>query len=280
MPVTFGTYTRGAAQRPAISHDNGHLDSFSRRDPGVTDYAAYLAWQAILNGAEAAQGIGPFDKTHMPDALAAYRHFMGGSGLPRRILYERYVRNDPLGQVTLENQILEAQRAAVNLYTATGRIQDEVFDFTGSALFGGSSRMPAFPYPATENWQKALGAYAFWISGTVGAQVVAPAPGAPAAPARLENVQFEMTLTVHVEDMYNFNVGGAADIATGIPDGANGRFEITGLARQYLNYDEISRTVSWTGAPTLNFTLSTGDRINNLRRQRGPQDARRARDRV
>lgn len=277
MPATFGTYSRGAPRRPAITHDNGHLDRFARRDPGVTDYAAYLAWQAILNGAEAAQGFGPFEKTHMPDALAAYRHFMAGSGLPRRILYERYVRNDENGRLTLQNQIAEAMNAALTLYLASGRIQDEVFDFTGSALFGGSDRMPAFPYPATENWQKALGAYAFWISGTVGAVVT---PGTGPGPARLDNVQFELTLTVHVEDMYNFNVDGAVDIATGIPDGANGRFEVTGLARQYLNYDEISRTVSWTGGATDAFSPSLGDRIDRLRRQRGPQDARRARDRV
>lgn len=278
MTATIGTYSLGPPARPPIHHDNGHLDAYRPRSPGLRDYAAYAGWQVILNGAEAVQGVGPFEKTHMPDALAAYRHFMAGTGLPRRILYERYVRNDSNGRVTVRNQIAEAMNAALNLYVTGGGIRDEVFEFTGSALFGGSSRMPAFPYPATENWQKALGAYAFWISGACSA-VVSPPPGWT-APVGLPQVRFELTLTVHVEDMYNFNTEGAVDIATGIPDSANGQFEVTGLARQYLNYDEISRTVSWWGSATEGFAPSLGDQIDRMRRQRGPQDARRARDRV
>jgi hypothetical protein len=35
------------------------------------------------------------------------------------------------------------------------------------------------------------------------------------------------------------------DIATGIPDSQNGRFEITGLAQQYMHYGELTRTVTW-----------------------------------
>jgi hypothetical protein len=54
-----------------------------------------------------------------------------------------------------------------------------------------------------------------------------------------------MTMTVHAEDRYNFNPG-AADIATGTPDGANGRFEQTGLAHQYTNSGSLEREVSWS----------------------------------
>ncbi|MEM9493679.1 MAG: DnaB-like helicase N-terminal domain-containing protein, partial [Myxococcota bacterium] len=38
---------------------------------------------------------------------------------------------------------------------------------------------------------------------------------------------------------------GAADIATGIPDSANGRFEVTGLGNEYLNTASTSRSFSF-----------------------------------
>jgi hypothetical protein len=276
MAATRGNYLRGAPQRPSITHDNGHLDQFKLRPPTWQDRSAYAKWRLTLEAAEAAQGFGPFEKTHMPDALAAYRHFMGASGKSRFFSYERYVRNDNSGKTTIGNQITEAQNAALTLYSSSGAIANDSFDFTGSALGAGNNQI--FPYPATENWQKAIGAYNFWISGSLGAEVKTPDSWKGAA--NLSHVSFELTLTVHVEDMYNFNTGGAADIATGIPDEDNGRFEITGLAKQYLNYSELQRTVRWIGSEIASYSHSAGDQIERLRRQRGPADARRARDRV
>ena len=52
---------------------------------------------------------------------------------------------------------------------------------------------------------------------------------------------FRVDLTVHMEDVYNFNPGGA-DLATGTPDDANGRFEITGLGHEYLNKANLTRS--------------------------------------
>lgn len=278
MPPTVGSYRKGAAARPHIVHDNGHLDKFAPRAPTATDYAKYAAWSALMNGAESAQGIWPGAKGDLPDALAAYRHFMQGNGARRRISYERYVRNDDSGKKTLVNQIAEAQNAALNLYLAMGGIGDDYFDFTATTgLPAGNGGNVRFPYPATENWQKAIGAHNFWISGTLAA--TATPPQGFVGPPALSMVQFELELTIHVEDMYNFNPG-AEDIATGLPDAMNGEFEVTGLAHQYINWDEITRTVSWTGDAVAGYSHSIGDVISGMRRQRGPQDARRARDRI
>jgi hypothetical protein len=82
-------------------------------------------------------------------------------------------------------------------------------------------------------------------------------------------------MTLHVQEMYNFNPG-AADIATGIPDPANGIFEITGLAKQYLNVSQISRTVQWTGEPSAVKFVTPAD----PRRERQPADNRRVRNRL
>ena len=62
-----------------------------------------------------------------------------------------------------------------------------------------------------------------------------------------------------MKDMYNFNPG-AADIVTGTPDSANGRFEITGLANEYLNESTITRTFI-VSEPT-NSTSNSNDLIN------------------
>jgi hypothetical protein len=120
-----------------------------------------------------------------------------------------------------------------------------------------------FPYPATENWQKAIGAHVVWLSAVVGATEVDGA------------VQFSMSLTVHAEDRYNFNPG-AHDIATGIPDGANGIFEVTGLARQYMHYSTLQRSVVWREGDRSVGSVSSVQPA----RVRQPQDNRRIRNRL
>ncbi len=102
---------------------------------------------------------------------------------------------------------------------------------TGSQIAVGNS--DKFPYPTTENWQKAIGGHQIWMSATVSVK-----PG--------DSPSFSMRMTLHAEDRYNFNPG-AEDIATGTPDAANGRFELTGLAHQYMNYATLERDVTWTG---------------------------------
>lgn len=55
---------------------------------------------------------------------------------------------------------------------------------------------------------------------------------------------FDVEMTIHAEDMYNFNPGDS-DIATGTPDAANGRFEITGLGHEYLNRGTFTQSFSF-----------------------------------
>ena len=82
-----------------------------------------------------------------------------------------------------------------------------------------------------------------------------------------------MNFTLHAEDRYNFNPG-AHDITTGIPDSANGQFEVTGLAKQYTNYSTLQRTVGWTEIPS--------PEVGGVpaHRQRQPSDNRRVRNRL
>jgi hypothetical protein len=101
---------------------------------------------------------------------------------------------------------------------------------TGGQISCGSSSL--FPYPATENWQKAIGGHIIWLSGEV---KVTDKSG---------EIWFYLSMKVHAEDRYNFNPG-QKDIATGIPDSDNGIFEITGLGKQFTQKSTLSRVIRW-----------------------------------
>jgi hypothetical protein len=213
--------------------------------------------------------VGEATRPDLSDALAAYRHFLEGRGKKRLINYERYIAGDTSGRITLRNAILEFQYAAVEL--ALDHPDLRSFQLTGPAIPCGEKAIyfphlaGRFPYPATENWQKAIGSHKIWLSGLV----EVGKDGASGLPQ-----VFRATMILHAEDRYNFNPGDA-DIATGIPDSANGRFEMTGLGHQYENYGTIQRMLSWRGME-LGVSLSARPDTTSLRQ---PSDNRRLRNR-
>ena len=249
-PDSSGPIQIGDPQRPIIQHDNGFLDKFSPREPTFSDHANLLKWKAKLEGAEVI-------RLDLVDGLAAYRHFLEGNGVDRHINYERFLLNDPSGQKALRNLIIDTQRHV----EVIGEGRDS-FQITSDAYnIGGKDAR--FPYPETENWQKALGGHNVWTSANV------EATGEP------PNRTYQMEITLHMEDRYNFNPG-QSDIATGIPDSDNGIFELTGLARQYMNYGEVNRYVTWTEGDIANAQITDPDDSRN----RKPSDNRRARNRI
>ncbi len=263
--TTVAKYTIGPPTKPAITHDNGFLDKFSKRQPTAAEQADYALWMGKLEVGEAIQGVPFFPKNDLPDALAAYRYFMEASGKDREFNAERYVENDSSGRSTLANVVTEAKNAAYDMYMWKFINKSVSFEFTGSVLSANSKNV-LFPYPATENWQKTIGAFKFWVSGSVD---VAYAD---------KKANFDLVFTIHIEDRYNFNPG-QHDIATGIPDDANGKFEITGLARQYTNVATLSRRVKWEGKPSGKHVVTTSDGRRSGR-QRRPSDNRRVRNRL
>ncbi|MDX2019444.1 MAG: hypothetical protein SF187_04335 [Deltaproteobacteria bacterium] len=250
------------ATRPKITHDNGHL-VLGRREPVAGDYAALAKWRAMLN-------VGETLRPDLTDALAAYRHFLDGGGKPRVFSYERYVMSDVSGQTTLWNAILDFQDATQRIYLKDP--SQYQFPVTGNAIPCGApaGKYPylsaMFPYPSTENWQKAIGAHQIWISGEVKAHK---------APNSNGEVLFEAIMILHAEDRYNFNVSDA-DIATGLPDSDNGRFERVGWGHQYDHFSTLQRYLKWKG-----FTLGVAVAVSpNTTRMRQPKDNRRLRNRL
>ena len=259
---TGGVYRMGPAVRPKIAHDAG-FSAFPKRAPELADYWELLKWRIMLEGAEAT-------RSDLSDATAAYRHYLEGDGKERSFDYERYVMNDASGQATLRNALLDAQDAALTLWQSGGKPRS--FLFSGPVIPCGAPytvfpRLSAlFPYPATENWQKAIGAHSIWLSGAVSVQP---------DPARVRDPEFKLSLLVTAEDYYNFNPG-QADIASGIPDSANGIFEVVGFAKGYPQSGVLRRAFSWRGFAPGVAAMGVGP----VQRARQPDENRRARNRL
>lgn len=210
-------FHEGPPKKPKMKHDPGFKDGV--RKPTDDDYDALAKWKAILKAAEIAG--------HLPDGTKAYRHFLEGKGKDRTFDLEGYYANDEAGKKAEKNAIIMSQKMAEKL---CGNKTD--CQMTSDAIPVGSGD-PAFPYPATENWQKAIGAHEMWTSANVKVQ------------KKKGKKVYTMELTIHVEDLYNFNPG-AKDIKSGSPDEENGRFEETGLGHEYYNRGKVTRLVTWT----------------------------------
>lgn len=218
--------------RPVFVHDGGFIERFGRREPTDEDYHSRRKWLAKLNGAEATCGpkLGPLnfacDYEDQSDATAAYRHFWDGKGKDRYAVdYEKFLRTDPSARnivsVLVDDFIKNIEIIGKN------RTSFQVVGHHYSVGEGGIA-----DYPATVNWQRAIGAHILWVSATI------------TAAAKKGKIEYSADLIIHMEDRYNFNPG-AKDIKSSIRDAENGAFEMNGWATQYMNYASIARKVVW-----------------------------------
>ena len=278
-------------KRPEIRHDHGFLDDGSgnideskKEDPTWADRLSKLKWVAKLEAAELL-------RPDLVDACATYRHFLFGGGAARPFDYERFVQNDSSGATVVASATEDAQQAATQKHDQLIQGKEptpgkSTFRMRTAPLSVGSDGR--YPYPATENWQKAIGGHSIWMEMDVTVEVfelsreqppgVAPDASPVCTPQGSTKItygrRFDIKLKLHAEDMYNFNPG-AADIATGTPDEANGRFEITGLGHEFLSTATLERELKFEAtmdpvsvqAPGA-VTSSDGDRTSR------PRDAR------
>lgn len=225
--TSSGGFHIGQPARPDIQHDNGFTE-FCAINAEHDDCSSSASLQDRLNHAKyvamlrGAQTLG-----HLDDGTEAYERYLFGDGEDWNFDYGEFVREDDNGRTAYTNIMLEAQRNAEIL----GQDYDN-FNMTSDAFpIGGGD--PRFPYPSTENWQKAIGAHQVWTSAQIEIDM-------NDAGQRV----YTMELTYHAEDRYNFNPG-MADIATGQLDRENGRFEVLGWANPFMSYGEITETVTW-----------------------------------
>lgn len=240
-PPKQATFVAGAVAPPRIRHDHGflgkgtdrsELDDSKRREPTIADRAAFAAWASKLRGAQLL-------RPDLKEACDAYEHYLFGKGAPLAIDYDRFLTTDPSGNTVLQSALEDTRLGAISLHDrmVTSMPKEARTDsFTmrsGVVVVGDSDNR--YPYPATENWQKAMGGHAVWVEARVNV-VTDPAAG---------RRRFEIDFAIHGDDMYNFDPE-KEDIATGTPDEANGRFQETGLADEFLSMGTATRTIQFS----------------------------------
>jgi hypothetical protein len=250
--------------KPTIKHDHGFLDDgkggidFSKkRTPTAEDLWEYAKWIAKLEAAETI-------RWDLEDATSAYRHFLFGMGTNKIFDYNEYIDEDESGKAAVKHLLDQLKKIAMEITAARitkppAQTQQSIqSDLCSRVIGAGGKKDLFFPYPKTENWQKAIGAHFLYGKASVKASV----------PAKSEIVAFTIHLTMFAEDMYNFNPKNQ-DIKTKIPDEANGRFELTGLAQEFLHTSIFSRDytfeVKYNDLHTPSFAQLKNERIESPR---------------
>ena len=207
----------GTREQPTFTFDED-FPYDPNETPTISDSFSWVYWG---DKAEAAAYF-----TDMDNAVGAYLHYRNGNGADRTFSFEEYINEDSEGANTINNlnNILKSELPKILPYQGQR-------DFYINPLAAGSSSN-LFRYPASENWQKTIGAYYFWITGKVTATEIN------------NKLKYKVTYTLHAIDRYNFNRG-AADIATGTPDNVNGRFSTLGWAHSYLHNGIYEREIEF-----------------------------------
>jgi hypothetical protein len=233
------TFTLGPPQAPAVNFDHGFLDrevngvhfldETKKRPPTSRDYTRRALWEDAAFGALLV-------RPDLIDGVLGYLHFLYGGGKPFRLNYGSFLSGDVCGRRVLESATEDTRQAAIAFGTALATIEMTTWKrsfemYSGAVVVDNSSR---YPYPATENWQKAIGAHVIWISAKVDMWL---------DPSR-NTVQFDVAMAIHALDMYNFNPDNQ-DIGTGIADAENGRFEVTGLGHEFIQSGEVTRPLTF-----------------------------------
>lgn len=234
------TYRIGSPTRPDIKHDDG-FSKEKKESPTWNDYLIRNKWSALARATSV-----PNPVKYLPDGAAAYLYYQDGQGKDRTFSYDKFVNDDQNGKTALKNLILDAQKGAediyrqiISKYPAYGSTEVKFNITTSSPIVVGSD--PRFPYPETENWQKAIGGHSVWLSAAV-----TVTPGQPPS--------YKLNFTLHAEDRYNFDKG-KSDIGSGTPDAENGRLVVVGLANEYMQYSNLSREVTWKQGNLNNATI-------------------------
>lgn len=233
------------AQRPDIKLDhgflddgNGNLDTGKLREDTISDRLSYLKWHTKLEAAELL-------RPDLFQATQAYRRFLDASGRDFEFEYEEYALTDRGGKRSVDSSVEDAIAAAIELSDTQKKP-----DFTMQTdAIGVGSKNARFPYPGTENWQKAIGAHVIWLEAQVKVEI------------KDDKRFFKIDLQLRAEDRYNFNPG-AKDIATGIADAENGVFEVTGLGKEFDSRSSLKRHIEFTTGkdPVPDFRKAPGDR--------------------
>ena len=235
-------FVEGPPRRPNIRHDhgflddgNGNIDPKKRQTPTDQDRARKEAWTALL-------ALTMQFKPALKDGSAAYKHFLiDNNGTQLAIDYEGFVKDDSNGQSVLTSAVDDTRTGVLDVFDkkfprpATSSRIDQLSVTSSHVIVGRATPDFRYPYPGSENWQKAIGGHALWLSADV------TVDSNPATNIRTVAI----VMTLHGDDQYNFNPGGT-DVTSGTADAENGRFEITGLGTEFAQRGTASRKINFT----------------------------------
>lgn len=249
-------YKLGPTPPPDIQHDNGFLQNpndpndpvpIPTREPTQEEIDYYNSERRNAefgNIASAIPGFGIIDdRSNLDNGIDHYRHFLNGGGEHYSFDYGEYIAEDDHGQTTRDSVLEDVRIAGDEIYADQVEGGDlkagesVTFNVTSDAIAVNEdveiNPDARFPYPKTENWQKAIGAHHVWSSSEV-------------TVTRLEDGRLLATaeVTLHAEDRYNFNPG-QKDIATKAPDSERGVLEESGLAHQFDQSGTAEYATQW-----------------------------------
>lgn len=174
----------------------------------------------------------------MRDAVEAYKHYLlDNNGAQLDIRYYAFLSDDPSGKTVAKSAVDDARTAILDIFDAkpaAAKVGTVRLRATSGVMTVGGGINVRYPYPGTQNWQKKIGGHALWLSAN--ATITSNPPGPRSV---------SIDLTFHAEDMYNFDPG-KSDVASGIADEPNGRFQVVGLATEFLQKGETTRTITFT----------------------------------
>ncbi|WP_143707465.1 hypothetical protein [Uliginosibacterium sp. TH139] len=219
------------------------MDRFTPEAPTKQARLDYAVWYAkgvgaksLCNGATGSyiDKCGNEDQTEAADA---YLHYMNASGADRTIDYGKFLNTDSNGKKVRDLLIEDLKKHAevIGFNRSSFQLTSEPYRVGGKDGLYPEPPLRSL-YPATVNWQRAIGGHSVWVPADVQIDV-----DTSNRQCRIRHVAH---ITFHMEDMYNFNPG-MADITTNIPDSENGRFQVVGLAKQYINRGTYSTVVAW-----------------------------------
>ena len=204
-----GIYKKGDGPAPVTN-----WGPFNIVNPAATatwkDHYNWVQYGAKLLAAQVA-GI-------LEDATPFYQHFRDNMGTPKVFDLENGYQEDQSITSNVDAEVAYAAEAA-----------KEMFDGTSSFTFHAMSARSSASYPVTENWQKTIGGHVLWAVGN--------------AVYNEAECKLDLILTIKAEDYYDFNPG-QVDIATGLPDNDNARFEVLGWAKGFSSSGSMSQTKS------------------------------------
>jgi hypothetical protein len=206
-----GNFRKGKGTKPKLTWDEANCIYDSTLWDKLSKYQKVQAQVSWLKWGGAPLYANFF--LDQPDGARAYKHYRSGTGKDLNVDYQKGINEDAIIKYYNYNKaIADVKNAALIMFA-----DEASFSFYSKTAY-------SVPNGESVNWQRTIGGHSIWLEGTVKYNKGA--------------CTLDMTITLFVEDYYNFNPG-QADLSTGIPDNVNCLFERLGWAKGFFSRGKL-----------------------------------------